>query len=228
MSLQKNLLAASILCACTTAASGSTSPNILLIIADDMGLDSSPCHSVGNNHVSMPNLQSLCEQGMVFDNAYSAPVCSPTRDGNRGAKGSIFNGGVNIPLVVQGPNVLTGRTDALVNTTDIHATIASIAGIASDAPDAFDFTPALLGKATIRTQVYVEHFSDKPVRGRSPLGWSLRDAQYKLVALDDTAPMLFNLATDPFEKHDLLAAQPNNAERAKATELLLAHQKLTQ
>ncbi|MEP3276092.1 MAG: sulfatase-like hydrolase/transferase [Stappiaceae bacterium] len=54
-------------------------PNILLIIADDMGLDASPCYAVGNNAAPMPNLEKLCEQGVVFENAYAAPTCSPTR-----------------------------------------------------------------------------------------------------------------------------------------------------
>lgn len=55
------------------------SPNVLLMIADDMGLDASRCYSMGNQQAKMPNLEALCKKGMVFENAYSAPVCSPTR-----------------------------------------------------------------------------------------------------------------------------------------------------
>lgn len=54
-------------------------PNILLIIADDMGLDASRCYKVGEDQAPMPVVESLCEQGMVFENAYAAPLCSPTR-----------------------------------------------------------------------------------------------------------------------------------------------------
>ena len=61
------------------SAMANSQPNILLIIADDMGLDASPCHDVGNHKVFRPNLETLCSEGMVFDNAYSAPVCSATR-----------------------------------------------------------------------------------------------------------------------------------------------------
>lgn len=63
----------------STCAVADAQPNILLVIADDMGLDASPCHSVGDNSASMPNLEKLCKAGMVFENAYAAPVCSPTR-----------------------------------------------------------------------------------------------------------------------------------------------------
>ncbi len=54
-------------------------PNVLLIIADDMGLDASACYSVGKQQAKMPTLETMCAKGMVFDNAYAAPVCSPTR-----------------------------------------------------------------------------------------------------------------------------------------------------
>lgn len=56
------------------------SPNVLLIIADDMGLDASPCHDVGSPiSATMPTLAALCDDGLVFENAYAAPMCSPTR-----------------------------------------------------------------------------------------------------------------------------------------------------
>lgn len=53
--------------------------NILLIIADDFGLDASPCYSVGRDKPKMPNLQALCDAGLVFDNVWVNPSCSPTR-----------------------------------------------------------------------------------------------------------------------------------------------------
>ncbi|MEM7445405.1 MAG: sulfatase-like hydrolase/transferase, partial [Pseudomonadota bacterium] len=337
-------------------------PNILLIIADDMGLDASACYDVGDQQAPMPNLERLCEEGLVFENAYAAPVCSPTRAtimtglygfrtgvgsaisrdgggglspdalslfdimadtdyasaligkwhlapsgdelnhpaalgvtdyygvisgglrdyerfeviedgapvrvstyattlftdraidwiadqdspwflwlaynaphspfhlpptdlhgygdlpddeasiaanrldyynaalealdteigrlldsmplqvrdntivmflgdngspgqvarhlyGQRGAKGGIFEGGTHVPLIIDGPGVATGRTDALVNTTDLFTTIASIAGARAETSDAFDIAPVLSGGETARTYVYVEHFS---------------------------------------------------------------------
>ena len=54
-------------------------PNVLLIIADDMGIDASRCYSLGNQQAPMPNVEAMCASGMVFDNAYAAPLCSPTR-----------------------------------------------------------------------------------------------------------------------------------------------------
>ena len=77
MSFMPRLLVLLISIAIPTVASAS--PNILLVIADDMGLDASPCYALGSNPARMPNLEKLCAEGMVFENAYAAPTCSPTR-----------------------------------------------------------------------------------------------------------------------------------------------------
>ena len=61
------------------AKSGKEPPNILLIIADDMGHDASPCYQLGKDKPVMPVLQKFCREGIVFENAYAAPTCSPTR-----------------------------------------------------------------------------------------------------------------------------------------------------
>lgn len=56
-----------------------TSPNILLVIADDMGLDASPGYNIGTTKPNMPNLQSIMNSGIKFNNLWSNPTCSPTR-----------------------------------------------------------------------------------------------------------------------------------------------------
>ncbi len=54
-------------------------PNIILVIADDVGIDSSPCYEVGAEKPNMPNLEALCKSGVVFDNVWATPACSSTR-----------------------------------------------------------------------------------------------------------------------------------------------------
>lgn len=56
--------------------------NILLVIADDLGKDYCgfyPDH--GGDTATMPTVRSLAASGMTFTNAWSNPVCSPTRAG---------------------------------------------------------------------------------------------------------------------------------------------------
>lgn len=56
-----------------------TKPNILLVIADDMGVDATPGFELGSVKPSMPNLESLMQSGLTFTNVWSYAVCSPTR-----------------------------------------------------------------------------------------------------------------------------------------------------
>jgi arylsulfatase A-like enzyme len=63
----------------TTDSTNASKPNILLVIADDMGLDATPNYPEGTIKPNMPNLQSLMNSGVRFTNLWSYPVCSPTR-----------------------------------------------------------------------------------------------------------------------------------------------------
>lgn len=54
-------------------------PNILLIIADDMGKDATAGFSEGVIKPSTPNLDMIKEEGLTFSNFYVYPTCSPTR-----------------------------------------------------------------------------------------------------------------------------------------------------
>ena len=390
------------------------SPNILLVIADDMGLDASPCHSVGSTSANMPTLKGLCENGMVFDRAYTPPVSSPTRaailtgkysfrtgiggainlkrnpvtlspdevslfdqfqtqlpdyntaligkwhlssgktdfthpaklgvknyfgnfhgfiknyyhwpvvengkqhkiDGysttvltdravkwvskqkkpwflwlayssphlpfhvppsnlhsysgirygdkpkgparkryyfaalqaldtelgrllnslkpetrkntvvifmsdngtpakvadnvyKRGTKKTLFEGGINVPMVFSGPGIKIGRSQALVNTTDLYSTILAQAGAKAETPDSLDFSEALKGGKGKRDLVFVEHFSNNKNLKGAVFGWAIRDARYKLLHKADGKELLFDLENDPFERINLLLGDPN-------------------
>jgi arylsulfatase A-like enzyme len=57
----------------------SAKPNILLVIADDFGIDASPCYELGEAKPNMPTLEQLCNEGVVFENVWATPLCTPTR-----------------------------------------------------------------------------------------------------------------------------------------------------
>src|SRR5215210_7253674 len=53
-------------------------PDIVVILADDLGWAEPGCY--GNGFHETPNLDRLARRGMRFTQAYAAaPVCSPTR-----------------------------------------------------------------------------------------------------------------------------------------------------
>ncbi|WP_066836772.1 sulfatase [Rufibacter ruber] len=64
--------------AALSAPAQSKKTNIILILADDLGLTDLGCY--GSSFYETPNLDKLAASGMRFTNAYSAcTVCSPTR-----------------------------------------------------------------------------------------------------------------------------------------------------
>ena len=53
--------------------------NILLIVADDMGVEMLKSYGVGQDYAATPTLNRLAEEGLQFQNCWANPVCSPTR-----------------------------------------------------------------------------------------------------------------------------------------------------
>mgnify|MGYP000446810424 CR=1 FL=1 len=74
------------------AARAADRPNIIFILADDLGWTGLSCF--GNKDVATPNLDRLASQGMRFTQAYADAQCSPTRaaflSGQYGARTGVF------------------------------------------------------------------------------------------------------------------------------------------
>lgn len=428
--LLSTFIGSAALLAMPSIALAEAAPNVLLIIADDMGIEASNCYALGNQQANMPNIKALCESGVVFENAYSAPVCSPTRAtimtgkygfrtgvgaaipptggnglsaeetslfdvlqgsgystnllgkwhladsnddlnhpaelavpdywglfkggvrdyfkwqavtearvvpvdsysttaitdqaidwigqqqspwflwlaynaphspfhlppqnlhtagnlptnesiikrnplpyynamlealdteigrlltalpaserentivmfvgdngtpnqvvqdfyGEHKAKGSIYESGVNVPLVVAGPGIEPSRSEAFVQTTDLYTTLASLMGVSATAADSYNFSPALYGEATARDYVYIEHFGDmSDVKPSDVYGWSIRQGDYKLLQAVGESAALYNLAADPLEATNLLADDISAEEAALVADLQARYQSL--
>src|SRR5687767_1879945 len=70
-------LAASIVLLGGTAAAQTARPNIILVVADDVGYGDIGAY--GAPDVKTPNLDRLAREGVRFSDFYAAPTCSPTR-----------------------------------------------------------------------------------------------------------------------------------------------------
>lgn len=66
-------------CACEKKLSDASheSPNLLLILVDDMGYGD--LSSAGNPHLKTPHLDALAAKSVSFEHFYVSPVCAPTR-----------------------------------------------------------------------------------------------------------------------------------------------------
>ncbi|MEM7012598.1 MAG: sulfatase-like hydrolase/transferase, partial [Verrucomicrobiota bacterium] len=54
-----------------------TKPNVIVIMADDIGAEG--LESYGSTIYTSPNLTRMAEEGIQFQNAYATPLCTPTR-----------------------------------------------------------------------------------------------------------------------------------------------------
>lgn len=63
---------------CSLGLSAQQKPNIVYILADDLGYGDLSCY--GQKHFQTPNIDRLANQGMLFTQHYSGcPVCAPSR-----------------------------------------------------------------------------------------------------------------------------------------------------
>ncbi len=76
-------------------------PNIILIISDDQGLDSSAQYNLSADLPVTPHLDQLAASGITFDNAWATPACTTTRStiitGKYGVNSGVLNVGDIIP-----------------------------------------------------------------------------------------------------------------------------------
>lgn len=70
-------LCLALLCFTSLAAWADRKPNIILILADDLGYENLGCY--GNDDKLTPNLDKMAAGGMLFENCYSTPLCTPSR-----------------------------------------------------------------------------------------------------------------------------------------------------
>ena len=59
------------------AAAPASKPNIIFILADDLGIGSVSCY--GADNFKTPNVDSLAKSGLRFEHCYASPLCGPTR-----------------------------------------------------------------------------------------------------------------------------------------------------
>lgn len=150
----------------------------------------------------------------IGDNGTTATSYEPRTDRLR-AKGTLYQGGVNTPLVVSGAGVarVGERESALVGSVDLFATIAQLAGSAVTAyQDSLSIVPLLATSgAGARHDAYTELFgSDR----QGVDGWTIRDERYKLIVLETGERRLFDLDADPRERTDLSGSTDADAQRA--------------
>ena len=198
------------------AGTANSAPNILLIIGDDMGVETVASYGVGENPPATANLDDLARNGVRYTNFWSQPVCSPTR-----------------ATIVTGPGVQRGAvSDALVNSTDLFVTIMEMAGIDPEGTIPADVTHDSVSlletlsdpSATPRKWVYADEFFGG-FEGVETADYAMRDKRYKLLRFDGVEEF-YDLQADPYEHENLLDEELSATERAAYVRLQAEIEKL--
>ncbi len=159
----------------------------------------------------------LAKTDVIFigDNGTDTPVIQSPYSASH-SKASLYEGGIRVPLIIRGPDVVSpGRTtDVLTHFVDLYSTILELAGInvAATVPagvtiDSQSLLPVLNNTATTHsTLIYGEEFDIAfPTLG----GRCLRNSQYKLIrkaaGVNLTTDEFYDLLADPYEATNLLA-----------------------
>jgi arylsulfatase A-like enzyme len=140
----------------------------------------------------------------------------------RGFKGSRFEGGVRVPLVVRWPGHVQPRTEThqIASLVDLTATAAALTGQAlgsSDAPDSFNLLPLLesSGKTSVRDYIIVQQNGTQNLAIRQGKWKFIPEAERpsnragaRVDKPDPTAGQLFDLEADLAESRDVAAQHP--------------------
>ncbi len=135
-------------------------------------------------------------------------------------KQNLYDHSMKAPLVLAGPGITRGRSDALVYLFDIYPTVCDLVG--AEVPGEIDgrsFRPVLDGKATTaRPELMLAYLGKQR---------AVRDARWKLIRYPEVnATQLFDLRSDPDETRSLAddpAQQDRVADLLRRLARLQAH-----
>jgi arylsulfatase A len=136
----------------------------------------------------------------------------------RGWKGSTYEGGVRVPCIVRWPGrIPAGRSShEMASTMDLCATLLRLAG--AEPPerplDGVDILPLLEGSGPSPRREFF-YFNGETLEAVRRGRWKLRLSRHLRDDLEPGAPLtpeLFDLESDPAERYNLAAAQPQMVE----------------
>ena len=113
-------------------------------------------------------------------------------------KGSLYQGGINVPMVVSGNGInrMGAKEEALINTTDFYTTIANLAGASSTEIHNSKSFYSLFTDENAKKRNYV--YSEKKD------AYTIRNTTYKYIKFDNGTEELYNLSLDAYENSNLM------------------------
>ncbi len=143
---------------------------------------------------------------------------------NSTAKGTLYQGGINVPLFISGNGVSRiGNDTNLITSTDLFATISEIAGVSvNEIHDSKSFKSLLTQESSIRNFQYAEK------NNGTVNNWAISNGAYKLIENANANQELYDLNNDPYEQNNLLngtlSSTQSNIKEELETELSIIRQ----
>jgi arylsulfatase A-like enzyme len=172
--------------------------------------------TVGRLRETLDELKIADRTIIIFTSDNGGRIPTTSNAPLRAGKGSCYEGGVRVPLVVYWPNVTRpgSTSDARVITVDLFPTILEMLGrrAAPDATcDGVSLVPLLRqsGKLAERALFWhYPHYQHYQLEGTTPYG-AIRRGDWKLIEFyDDLRVELYNEHEDVGERNNLAAAEP--------------------
>jgi arylsulfatase A len=141
----------------------------------------------------------------------------------RAGKGSAYEGGVRVPLIVRFPGTVKAGTtdDTPVITMDLFPTIRDLASISPSAAadstlDGISLLPLLDGSGSLNREALFWHYPHYHPGGATPYS-AVRAGDHRLVEFfEDGRTELYNLKEDIGETKDLADEQPQKRDELRA------------
>jgi arylsulfatase A-like enzyme len=140
--------------------------------------------------------------------------------GLRGKKGSVWEGGVRVPGIIEWPARIrkSSTTDVPVVTSDIYPTLLDLLGVKVpnqiEPLDGLSVVSLLDGKMTERPRPIGFWHGGGAARDAGHAAWT--DNRYKLHKFKANQYDLYDLVADPNEQKDLATEKPEIVARMKA------------
>lgn len=150
----------------------------------------------------------------IGNNRVLATSNAPLRQG----KGSIFEGGTRVPLIVKWPGKVSPGTtsDVQVTGTDHYPTMLEITNVPlrpEQHVDGRSYRKALAGETYLRDPMFWYKWTARPDSTGDTRSISFVDGNYKLIKwLDEDLVELFDLKNDEGEQHSLVDSQPSKTQ----------------
>ncbi|MCY3000724.1 MAG: sulfatase-like hydrolase/transferase [Planctomycetota bacterium] len=160
---------------------------------------------------------------LMGDNGSPNEVVTPPSISGK-CKGTLFEGGVRVPLIIAGPQVAFPGSQcySLVNSVDLFPTVLDLCGVPPSAQatlrphDGVSLTPYLAApwRAPLRSWVFATKFLPNGFGPYTSMGRMMRTSRWKLIRRDGQSDLFFDMASAQGENLNLAGAPMGLTERA--------------